>query len=401
MFQNRYVKVLIICVLAFIGLTVISRVTDSITVAKVNAEAVKRGSLVQKTMVSGEIDASKKHYIRSDAELRIEEIFVGQGSVILTGDPILSLEYDYLTEEVEKLRVELSNMRLEIRKMRLESGGFALASAQAELDRALADDEFNRSINDGVQLQSDKRKIEDATGKIEDARKNLDKNDIDIAIKENNVKLKQKEYDELQEILQNGGIVLADINGTIGEIFAAQGEIMRGDNYCTIIPDGANFIFTGEINADDAQYMKTGDQVTVALSGINRPLTNLTIKSIAREEGRAKVIVDLPDSADAYIAQKATLSHEKKSEEYRSVVPLSAIRGIEDEYYVYIVGEQSGVLGTQKTAAKMDVTMIEKDNKNAAIEGLFATDDLIIIKSNKTITEGDRVRVQSADIGTQ
>ncbi|MCL1983401.1 MAG: efflux RND transporter periplasmic adaptor subunit [Clostridiales bacterium] len=401
MFKNRYAKALIICVAVLIALTAVSRATDSVTVAKVNAEPVKRGSLVQRTMVNGEIDASKKHYVRSSTSLRVEEIFVGQGSYVEAGDVILSLDYDNLVDEAEKTRVDISNSRLEIQKMKMESvDNSSINSAQAELDRALADDEFNRSINDGMQMQSDRRKIEDATSKLEDAKKNSTKNNIDIEIRENNLKLKQKEYDDMLKVLKDEGKVAADISGTVGEIFAVQGETLKGENYCTIIPESANFIFTGEIKTDDAQYMKTGDQVSVTLSGISRPLSNLTIRSIAREEGVARVICDIPSGTDAYIAQKATLTHEQRSEEYRSTVPLSAVRGSEDDYYVYIVGETSGVLGVQKVASKMDVTVTEKDNKNAAISGGFTSDDLIITKSNKTIAEGDRVRVQSADIGT-
>ncbi|MCL1810023.1 MAG: efflux RND transporter periplasmic adaptor subunit [Clostridiales bacterium] len=401
MSKNKYVKVLIICVAVLIGLTAVSRATDSVTVAKVNAEIVKRGSLVQKTMVNGEIDASKKHYVRSSTSLRVEEIFVGQGSYVAAGDILLSLDCGNLADEAEKMRVELSNTRLEIQKMRMESGSSsAISSAQAELDRALADDEFNRGINDGMQMQADRRKIEDATSKLEDARKNSTKNNIDIEIRENNLKLKQKEYDDIRKVLIDEGKVAADIDGTIGEIFAVQGETLKGENYCTIIPEGANFIFSGEIKTDDAQYMKTGDPATITLAGVSRPLSNLTVKSIAREEGVARVICDIPAGTDAYIAQKATLTHEQKSEEYRSTVPLGAVRGSEDDYYVYIVSETSGVLGVQKTASKMEVTVTEKDNKNAAIEGGFTQDDLIITRSNKAITEGDRVRVQSADIGT-
>ncbi|MCL1809988.1 MAG: hypothetical protein FWG42_09540, partial [Clostridiales bacterium] len=156
----------------------------------------------------------------------------------------------------------------------------------------------------------------------------------------------------------------------------------------------------GELSVDDAQYMRSGDPVSVTLSGKSKPVDGLVIKSISRDEGKARVIADLPDSADAYPGQKATLSHEMRSEEYRNVVPLSAIRGNEEAYYVYVVRDVKGVLGVQETAAKAEITLIEKDNQNAAIEGGFTGDDLIISKSNKTITEGDRIRVQSADVGT-
>jgi multidrug resistance efflux pump len=399
--KNRYVKVLAVCVLILIALTIISRAADSITVAKVNAETAGRGTLTQRTNVNGEIDASKKYYVRSSMAFRVQEIHVGQGSAVEAGDILFSLDYQHLLDEAQKVSIELSNMRLEIQKMRLDGGSSAAVnSAKAELGRAIADDAFTRSINDGVQMLADKRKIEDAENKLEEARKNSARNDIDVQIRANNMSLKQKEYDEIQKLIQSGGNVIADIRGTVGEIFVAPGETVKGENYCTIIPDDAHFIFIGELSADDARYMRTGDQINIALSGRSKQLTNLTIKSISREEGTARVIVDLPHGTDAYLAQKATLSHEKKSEEYSNIVPLSAIRGTEGDYYIYVVREVSGVLGAQKTAYRVGVSMIEKDNRNAAIAGGFLSDDLIISISNKTISEGDRVRVQSAEIRT-
>jgi len=400
MLKNKRFKILAAFILILIALTVISRATDSVTVAKVNAEPTKRGVLTQRTTVNGEIDASRKQYVRGTTSLRVEEILVGQGSEVAAGDALFSLDMYDVKDQGEKIKTELANLDLEIRKMLLESGGnnSSVNSARAELDRALADDEFNRGINDGVQMQSDRRKIEDAERKLDEAMKSVGRNDIDIQIKRNGRQQKQKEYDEILEILDNNGKILSPISGIVGEIFVSQGESMKGENYCTIIPEDAHYVFIGKINTDNAQYMKTGDTASVALSGKSRPVVNLAIKSLARDEDMATVIVDLPTGADTYLGQRATLTHEQKSEEYRSVIPLAAVRGSENDYYVYIVRDSSGVLGVQKTAVKIDINVIEKDNQNAAIEGGVQTDDLIILRSNKMISEGDRVRVQSVEI---
>ena len=400
MLKNKHFKLLGICVLILIALTVISRATDSITVAKVNAEPAKRGVLTQRTTVNGEIDASKKQYVRGTTAFMVEEILVGQGSAVEAGDVLFLLDMHDVNDQAEKIKTELDNLDLEIRKMQLESGGnnSAVNSARAELERARADDEFNKSINDGMQMQADKRKIEDAERKLEEATKSSSKNNIDIEIKNNGRQAKKKEYDEVLDILKNEGKILSPIRGTVGEIFVTQGETMKGENYCTVIPESAHYVFTGKINTDDAQYMKTGSFANIALSGKSRPIVNLLIKSLARDEDVATVIVDLPQETDTYPGQRATLTHEQRSEEYRNVIPLAAVRGSEDDYYVYIIRDVSGVLGVQKTAVKVSIEVIEKDKQNAAVEGGFQADDLIIIRSNKMISEGDRVRVQSSEV---
>ena len=54
--------------------------------------------------------------------------------------------------------------------------------------------------------------------------------------------------------------------------------------------------------------------------------------------------------------------------------------------------ENSTVLGMEYTASRVNVTVQEKDETYAAITGNLSRDDEIITGSNKSITEGDRVR---------
>lgn len=405
--RNKYKQLLLICLAVMIGLTILSRAADSFVVAKVNVEKARQGTLVHKTDIEGKIDAVNKHYLPSKVALRVENIHVGEGNKVQKGDMLFSLNLEEVREKAEALTDELSVLDLEIKELSLKRGGsaqdkFTLESAEEELRRALSDDAFNKSINDGQQMLADKRKIADAEQKVAAAKRSMNEygvqQDVEWQRKENSRKEKGKEYEELKKILNNEGNVVADISGMVGEIFAKQGEVLSGGNYCTIIPEGTDYIFTGEIGEKEAKYLQTGDKASLLPTGKSVPVEGALITSLATNEDKVKVTAQIPSSPQLKFGTQATLTHEKRSEEYKAVVPLSAVRSTQGKYFVYVIDETNGILGKQKVARKEEVEVLEKDNRYAALSKAPGSEQSVIVKSNKSITEGDRVREQGEEI---
>ena len=52
------------------------------------------------------------------------------------------------------------------------------------------------------------------------------------------------------------------------------------------------------------------------------------------------------------------------------------------------------MLGTQQTAKRVPVTVLEKDGTKAAIVSELRKEDQIIVSSEKFVTGGDRVRIK-------
>jgi len=405
--RNKRIKIIVICFAIMLGLTVMSRAADSITVARVNVQTLARGVIVHKTVVEGTIGGTQKHYIYNQSKLRIQEIHVGQGSKVAVGDLLFTLNPEEVKEALQIAENELLTLNLEIEKLRMESGGgaagnAAVASAQAELDRAVADDAFSKTLNDGQQMLADKRRIEDAQKKLAEAKQVLSeskkKGSIDISLKESSRQLKEKEYSALKVIDQNGSKITADIDGTIGEIFVKQGELATTGDLCTIIPEDAAYEFIGELKVEDAEYLKTGDAVSITPMGKDVPITGVTIKSLSKTEEKATVIGSIEKAGTLNFGESATMLHENKSAEYKTLIPIGALRGTEGDYYVLILQDGNGILGSGKVAQKVLVTVLDKDNKNVAIRGELGTKDEIIVRSSKAISGGDRVREQISEL---
>ena len=64
------------------------------------------------------------------------------------------------------------------------------------------------------------------------------------------------------------------------------------------------------------------------------------------------------------------------------------------DFYVYVVEEQEGILGMENRIRETMVTVLEENYQFAAIQSEFLTkDSVIVMNSNKDITENDIVRI--------
>ena len=80
----------------------------------------------------------------------------------------------------------------------------------------------------------------------------------------------------------------------------------------------------------------------------------------------------------------------KKSETYKSCIPLSALHYDNKQAYVLVVEERETVLGTELAS-----TVEDKNDQYAALqEGVLTSDQKVISSSDKTVEPGGRIRLE-------
>ena len=63
---------------------------------------------------------------------------------------------------------------------------------------------------------------------------------------------------------------------------------------------------------------------------------------------------------------------------------------------ILVVSEKETVLGEELIAKKIDVKVEKKDGEFAAIsDGVIGRSEKVIVDSNKTVEDGDRVRLEN------
>lgn len=397
--NRKYAKLLIGFFIAMLVLTLLSRAADSVTIAKVSATPVKQGTLAFPVHASGKILATDQVYVRGEKGTFIQKVLVGEGQRVKAGDVLFMLDMGAVAEKLLAAKSELASLRLNLKKAQMDSQGSlgvreAVENARRILKRVESDRDFNTELNGGQLLLADKRAVEDAQAALRTAEKQLAeekvRNGISLEFSRLEIQEKEEAVKKLQKVFDSSGQVVAETAGTVGSLTATAGREVTGETLCTLVPDGARYIFEAELGEEEAKHMKIGDEVSITLEGKKVPQSGLFIRSLGAVEGKAKVTVEIPAAADAVNGMTASMSHRSMSQSYSNTIPLGALRGSEGEYFVLILKERGTVLGRETTAERVDVKVLEKDTKRAVLQD--SVDGKVIQSSNKPIEAGDRVR---------
>lgn len=256
----------------------------------------------------------------------------------------------------------------------------AVSIAQQNFDQAV-------SARDSA-LKAAARAIEDAQ-KSPSADSSAEKMEMEWQ------KLSEK-IEELQKLLENGGVVRSAFDGVVDKLNIEVGN-PTPDGTAVLISDlSQGTAFIAQIPAEQEKYISVGSTVTLKPGGDQKELTGLTVESIQKVQKDSELLeitVKLPENS-LKLGSSAEMEAVQPSKPYPYCVPLSALQEENGGYYLLIIQEDAGFLGPELTAARLNVDILEKNESYAAIDGgsLVAGQEFIA-DSNKPLEAGDRVRL--------
>lgn len=100
--QKKAGKCLAIFIVAMMVLTVVSRVSASLTVPLVSTQKARKDSLNYKIKGDGKIDSANAIYLEMLSNLQIEEVYVKKGQSVVKGDQVFRYSLEQLSEQIEK-----------------------------------------------------------------------------------------------------------------------------------------------------------------------------------------------------------------------------------------------------------------------------------------------------------
>jgi hypothetical protein len=134
--------------------------------------------------------------------------------------------------------------------------------------------------------------------------------------------------------------------------------------------------------------------------GSDEDATLVSIKPDSTDPRKKKVATFLLNDPDNMFwfssGTSVTLSLNNRSKDYQCIVPLSAVHEESGETFLYTIKEKSSPLGMRYIAIKVPVTILAKDDTNAAIDpsALGEWGSRVITESNdKSFKSGDQVRL--------
>lgn len=410
--QKKAIKYLGVFLLIMIGCTMLSRFADSLTIPVIKTEKPKVKTMVDEVKASGRVVKNREEKIPVIEGLKIEYVNVSVGALIKSGDVLVELNTDDLQKKIDEINESISNDEKTLSRA-TEDYNRAIAAKNNNI--AKASDDVNKSKKDLETYQSlpeeEKDNGMEESLKLEYENKKLiyesvveesnDILDLDRNLQDVKDSLKLDEYyaelEKLQPLLDANGKVTSPKEGIVTSVFAENGGVTT-DAIISIADKESGYKFVGQIEADKRTLVKQGQQVALNLNS-GGYVENLTIEAISKSEESPEnlnITVTLP-AGTGEIDDMGEIIISSKSKKYSTCVPLAALRqGDSNNYYVLAVSEKETVLGTEKVARKYDVQIEKKDNEFAALkEGTFARNEQVIIDSNKTIEDGDRVRLET------
>ena len=410
--QKKAIKALFAFLILMIGCTMLSRAADSMTIPRVKVDKAKTKTIVDEITAKGVVVKNREEKIHVVEGLKINHVNISEGSSIKVGDTLVELDTEELEKKINEIKENIAqeqktltratedyNKGINVKKQAVQSALNEMNAAKQALDNYsnLSDEEKDSETEESLysDYQSKKSMYDAAVVESKDTV------DLDRALQDTKDSVKIDEYNKelvkLQPLLDASGKIISEKEGIVTSVFAENGGVTT-DAIASIADKNEGYKFVGQIDKENRTSIKQGQTVALNL-GTYGIIENLTIGSISKNQDNAdtlNVTVVLPTGIGE-IDDSGEIVVSSKSKKYGTCVPLSALRqGEGTDYYVLVVTEKETVLGEELIAKRIDVRVEKRDGEYAAVtDGVLARNDKIIIDSNKTVEDGDRVRLEN------
>lgn len=234
--------------------------------------------------------------------------------------------------------------------------------------------------------------IKDAGRKVEDILQE-DKADATLAVYRSELAAVQEKIAAYQEIVEQEGRITSPLGGMVTDVYVQTGGRVPDTASFLLADDEVPCQFRVPLTKEQKSYVNLNDDAKLELDG--RKAINVTIDYLAENEnapGTFTALVKLPEET-GMPGQSGVLRCAKAGEKHPCCISLLALQGQNDRYFVYVVSEREGILGQEYYVEEINVSVIDKNDNWAAVEGALTEDSRIIISSTGEVTKGDVVRL--------
>ncbi|MBS6679789.1 MAG: hypothetical protein KH330_19015, partial [Clostridiales bacterium] len=215
---------------------------------------------------------------------------------------------------------------------------------------------------------------------------------------------------DLEKLQQSNGQVTASKAGVVTGMNVQTGGITDDSSYLLLGTGGLQI--KGSLQTQDLEKVEAEDTVEISVSGQGKKIQGKVTQVGAGGDGQLAeagsssgtseesqdmagyFYADIEERAASWGTQVSYSIDKQSGSSYEMLIPLGAVREDAQGTYCLIAESRETVLGTEYRAARVNITVEDKDSTQAAVTGNLGKDDLIISGSTKDITEGDKVRLR-------
>lgn len=204
----------------------------------------------------------------------------------------------------------------------------------------------------------------------------------------------QRKLSEYYALLRCDGKVTSVSGGTVTNILISTGGRTTDTAALLLTEDETPCQFRMTVTKEQKKYINIGDsvEVTFANDGTKLLLTVDYLTESTAGMGYYDLYMQLPQGV-GQPGNVGSISQSVQGELRNCCIPIEALYGENGRYYVYLLKEKEGILGMELYVERMDVKVLDKNDRFAALEeGTLTGEDKIITYATEAVKRGDTVR---------
>lgn len=328
------------------------------------------------------------------------------GQAVQVGDVLLCLSGEELQNKLDTLDAQIAQLRAQKKQLTVQpdyAPTDPITDAQLALQRAQEDQQRcleNPDTSEDAQLAAD-RAVQDAEMALQRAldtyaeqQRQADASNAvssaDAAVLQQQIEALLEKQEEYEALLETDGKVLADTAGIITAVYAVVGSSCDGIAF-TLGETGSGWLLNLEMETEDFQdFPGQPTEIEVTQGSVSG---NGSLQSSWEFDRKTILSVLLDDSSWTSGSAEAVLRF--PSQHYTTCLPVSALHQDSSGWYVYLVESTSTILGVENKLTALPVTLLEKNDTTAAVEGI-SLQAKVAIRGNKPLFAGDTVKVAAS-----
>lgn len=384
----------------------LSRAARSAAMPTVTIGLPGGGEIEQTGTCSGTIVPRKELQLLIPEDITVTEVMVQDGQAVQAGDELLRLSLEELKNKLENLDAQIAQLRAQKNQLTIQpdyAPTNPVTDAQRTLQRAQEDRQHcleNPDASEDARLAAD-RAVQDAEIALQRALDTYAEQqrqaDASNAVSSADATVLQQQIDDLLEeqeeykaLLETGGQVLADTAGIITAMYATAGSSCDGVA-ATLGDTGSGWLLNLEMETEAFHNLPGQPSKIEVVQG--KVSGNGTLQSCRDMDGKTVLSVLLDDGSWTLGSAEAVLRF--PSQHYTTCLPVSALHQDSSGWYVYLVESTSTILGVENKLTALPVTLLEKNETTAAVEGI-SLQAQVAIRGDKPLYAGDSVKVAAS-----
>lgn len=337
----------------------LARAVDAAGVAQVKTVNVGARTIAHKVQAQGVVAFRGETAVLTEAGQVVSALFAREGDTVQAGEALFAVDAGVLDDGIERASVAVRKLDIDIASMR-DAAAAAVATGA------------NDAGSGGAAASASVESLE------------LDR------------RLQQTTLDRLVALRDAGGEVLAPHSGTVVSVLAPVGSMTSTAAVLTLANPAMGLVVEATATGGDIEDLGSEAVGTVRFS--DDLVLQDVVFSIARDaDGGARLSANV-DAEGVTAGMTCAVTVDLSSSEYATCLPLEALHQEgPSRFSVYVVEDREGFLGTEQVARSVSVTVLDTGDGYAALaDGALSARQQVVVRSDKVIAEGDKVRAADA-----